>query len=77
MKDKTSADAYKEFEAARDELHAYSRRLGLISGDLADPDAQGPDLVLTVDTAEELLRLDAKAKEAWEVYLNAKEAERP
>jgi len=58
--------------AAREELLAYSRRLGLVSGDATDPHAPAPDLARTVDPAEELLRLDERVKDAWAVYQGAR-----
>jgi len=69
------AEAHKRFLAAREELMAYSRRLGLIMGDATDGDAPAPDLDLTVDTAEELLRLDERVKEAWAAYQEAQEGD--
>lgn len=66
------ADAYKHFVAAREELLAYSRRLGLVAGEGGEGDAPATDLDLTVDTAEELLRLDDKVKEAWTFYQGAR-----
>jgi hypothetical protein len=38
-------------------------------------DTPAPDLAFTVDTAEELLRLDTKVKEAWAIYQKAREEE--
>ena len=66
------AEAYEDFLAAREKLLTYSRRLGLVMGDATDRDAPAPDLALTVDTAEELLRLDERVKEAWAVYQDAR-----
>jgi hypothetical protein len=68
----SATDAYNAFQAAREELLVYSRRLGLIVGDATDRDSPAPDLALTVDTAEELLRLDANVKEAWAIYQDTK-----
>jgi hypothetical protein len=65
------AKAYEDFVTAREELMVYSRRLGLVMGGGAGGDAPAPDLDLTVDTAEELLRLDDKVKGAWAVYQDA------
>ena len=70
MRNESASDAHKRFLAAREELLAYSRRLGLVEG--SDPDGTSvPDLPLTVDTAEELLRLDARVKELWAAYEDA------
>ena len=66
------AKAYEDFVAAREELLAYSRRLGLVMGEATGGDAPAPDLGLTVDTAEELLRLDERVKAAWAVYQGAR-----
>jgi hypothetical protein len=65
--------AYEAFEEARKELLVYSRRLGLVAADETDRDPPAPDLALTVDTAEELLRLDARVKEAWAAYQKAQQ----
>jgi len=71
LTEETAVEAYSDFLAAREELIAYSRRLGLVMGDATDGDAPAPDLALTVDTAEELLRLDEKVKATWTVYQDA------
>jgi hypothetical protein len=70
LTDESASDAHKRFLAAREELLAYSRRLGLVEGRDADGTTE-PDLPLTVDTAEELLRLDARVKELWAAYQDA------
>lgn len=65
------AEAHRRFLAAREALVSYSRRLGLVGGDDSDSDAAAGNLDLTVDTAEELLRLDDAVKKAWGAYLAA------
>jgi hypothetical protein len=46
----------------------------LVAGDESSTETVAPDLALTVDTAEELLRLDDRVKEAWAAYQRAKGA---
>jgi hypothetical protein len=70
MTEDSASEAHKRFLDAREELLAYSRRLGLIEGSETN-DTPTPDLPLTVDTADELLRLDARAKELWTAYQEA------
>jgi hypothetical protein len=68
MTEDSASEAHKRFLDAREELLAYSRRLGLVEGAEADG---APDLPLTVDTADELLRLDARVGELWAAYQEA------
>ena len=57
MEGKTLEQLHAEWFAARDELHAFEQRLGVLLQEMSDKEVPAPDLRLTSQNVEKLQRL--------------------
>jgi hypothetical protein len=68
LEDKTLEQLHAEWSAARDELRAFERRLGVLLQEMSDKEIPAPNLRLTSENVEELQRLVEEERRLEDAY---------